>query len=101
MKTILFNFAHDDFRAREVLISARGKLERLGYEALSPLDHPTAGQEWVHSSMEMVKRASVIIAFLTERNSNVLFETGYAFGLGKNVILVSDMFTLPFDLQTV
>lgn len=100
MKTILFTFAYDDYKAREVLSSARGKLANLGYEALSPIDLKP-GDEWAQSTTEMLKRSSVVIAFLTERSSNVLFETGYAFGLGKNVVLVSDMSTLPFDLRTV
>jgi len=100
MKTILFTFAYDDFRAREVLSSARGKLEHLGYEALSPLDLKP-GDDWAHSTTDLLKRASAVIAFVTERSPNVLFETGYAYGLGKNLVLVSDMSTLPFDLRTV
>lgn len=100
MKTILFTFAYDDFRAREVLSSARGKLEHFGYEALSPLDLKP-GEDWAHSTTDLLKRASAVIAFVTERSPNVLFETGYAYGLGKNLILVSDMSTLPFDLRTV
>ena len=100
MKTILFTFAYDDFRAREVLSSARGKLEHLGYEALSPLDLKP-GDDWAYSTTDLLKRASVVIAFVTERSPNVLFETGYAYGLGKNLVLVSDMSTLPFDLRTV
>ncbi len=100
MKTIVFTFAYDDFKAREVLSSARGKLEHLGYEALSPLDLKP-GDDWAHSTTDLLKRASAVIAFVTERSPNVLFETGYAYGLGKNLVLVSDMSTLPFDLRTV
>lgn len=100
MKTILFTSAYDDYRAREVFASAQGKLEHLGYEVLSPLNLKL-GDDLAQSTTEMLKRASVVIAFLTERSANVLFETGYAYGLGKHVILVSDMSALPFDLRTV
>src|SRR5687767_12158610 len=100
MKTILFTFTYDDYRAREVVASASGKLEHLGYEALSSLDLKP-GDESAQSTTEMLKRTSVVISFLNERSSTVLFETGYAYALGKHLVLVSDMSTLPFDLRTV
>ncbi len=100
MKTIFFTFSYADYRAREVVASARGKLEHLGYETFCLLDLKP-GDESEQSTTEMLKRASVVISFLNERSSNVLFETGYAYGLGKHLILVSDVSTLPFDLRTV
>ena len=101
MKTILFTFSYDDFKAREVLLSARGKLAHLGYEALSPLDLKP-GDDLAHATTDFIKRASLVIAFVTERSANVLFETGYAYGIGKSVILVSDMSAnLPTDLRSV
>lgn len=100
MKTILFNFAFDDFKAREVLLSSRQKLANLGYDTLSSLDL-RPGEDFIDASSDFIKRASVVIAFVTDRNANVLFETGYAYGLGKRVVLVSDMSALPFDLRTV
>jgi hypothetical protein len=100
MKTILFAFSCDDHKAREVLSSVRVTLANQGYEALSTTEL-RPGDDWSKSSTEMIKRASAVIAFVNERGSNVLFEIGYAIGLGKNVLLVSDMSDLPSDLRTV
>ena len=47
-----------------------------------------------------INEAHIIIADLTERNPNVLYETGVAHTVGKEVILVTQsMEDIPFDLQ--
>ncbi len=47
-----------------------------------------------------IKDADVIVAEVTGRTPNVLYETGYAHGLGKRVIfLTQNVKDIPFDLM--
>jgi hypothetical protein len=100
MKTIAITFDYSDHFAREISSSLRIKLAHLNYDVWSPWDYPP-GEQLMHSTIEGLKRASLIIAFLGERSANVLFEVGYAYGQSKQLILISDMTALPADLRTV
>lgn len=47
-----------------------------------------------------ISKADVIVADMTGRNPNVYYETGYAHGLGKRVILLTQKADdIPFDLK--
>lgn len=47
-----------------------------------------------------IKAADVIVSEMSGRKENVFYETGYAHGLGKRVILLtSDAKDIPFDLK--
>jgi|CXWL01.1.fsa_nt_gi hypothetical protein len=47
-----------------------------------------------------INRAKIIIADLSEKNANVLYETGIAHTLGKDVILLTrEIKDIPFDLR--
>jgi len=47
-----------------------------------------------------IERADIVVAELTGRNPNVFYETGYAHGLGKPVILATrSTGDIPFDLR--
>jgi hypothetical protein len=47
-----------------------------------------------------IAKADVIVADMTGRNENVFYEVGYAHGLGKKVILLTDDANdIPFDLK--
>jgi hypothetical protein len=49
-----------------------------------------------------IRKADVVVADLTENNPNVLYETGMAHALGKEVVLITqDVNTLPFDLRAL
>jgi hypothetical protein len=51
---------------------------------------------------ESVRKADAIVADLTDNNSNVLYETGIAHALGKEVVLITqDVNSLPFDLRAL
>src|SRR5262245_55441539 len=49
-----------------------------------------------------IRRAEVVVADLTGSNPNVLFEVGFALGLSKPVLLLSQEPAggVPFDLHT-
>ena len=50
-------------------------------------------------TVDGVKRADMFIADITQLNSNVFFELGIAFGLNKQLLIVSQEGTeLPFDI---
>jgi hypothetical protein len=47
-----------------------------------------------------ISKADLIVAEMTKRNANVFYETGYAHGLGRRVLLiVQKSEDIPFDLQ--
>ena len=54
--------------------------------------------------VERIKRriasAELVIADITGNNPNVYFEVGYAEGIGKTVVLISQKQETPFDLKT-
>jgi hypothetical protein len=47
-----------------------------------------------------IRGSELVIADITENNPNVFFEVGYAEGVGKDVILLSQAQETPFDLKT-
>lgn len=52
--------------------------------------------------LSLIWRARVIIADLSEKNSNVFYETGIAHTLGRDTILISQAAgDIPFDLQAI
>ncbi|MCK5660022.1 MAG: hypothetical protein KAH86_01585 [Methanosarcinales archaeon] len=47
-----------------------------------------------------ISKADVIVADMSDRNSNVFYEVGYAHALGKNVLLLTQKADdIPFDLR--
>jgi hypothetical protein len=51
---------------------------------------------------DAIRKSDAIVADLTENNPNVLYETGMAHALGKEVVLITqDVNTLPFDLRAL
>ena len=100
MKTIYFTSASLDEKAHDVILSIQPKLESLGWTTLNP-SSDFVGSNWLDQQSEMLKNASVVIAFLTERRMNTIFEIGVAYGLGKKIILVADFPNIPSDLRMV
>jgi nucleoside 2-deoxyribosyltransferase len=46
-----------------------------------------------------VRGADVVVADITGRNSNVMYELGLGIALGKEAIIVTQEQQLPFDLR--
>lgn len=54
----------------------------------------------LHRIYREIERADIVIAEMTGRNPNVFYETGYAHGLRKPVILITKTADdIPFDLR--
>ena len=49
---------------------------------------------------ERIKSSELVIADITGNNPNVFFEIGYAAGIGKEIVLISQKQEIPFDLRT-
>lgn len=49
---------------------------------------------------ERISMADLLIADLTGSSANVFYEVGYADGIGKSIILLSQAQDVPFDLHT-
>lgn len=75
-------------------------LERVGYDvkrADSDLDQQNVLKDVVRG----VARADLVIAELTSRNPNVLYELGLSHALRRNTVLITQsMDDIPFDLRT-
>src|SRR3989339_1093466 len=57
-------------------------------------------QTLIKDISEQILSSQVIIADVTPPNQNVYFEVGYAYGVGKPIILLAEKGTqLPFDLS--
>jgi hypothetical protein len=74
--------------------------EEFGYEAVRADDIYTSGLI-IREITQNIQDASVIIADITPNNQNVYCEVGYAHGLNKATILLSDrkQERLPFDIS--
>jgi nucleoside 2-deoxyribosyltransferase len=49
---------------------------------------------------DQIRKADIIISEMTGRNANVFYETGYAHGQGKRVVLLTqEADDIPFDLK--
>jgi HJR/Mrr/RecB family endonuclease len=103
MKTIFLSHGLNDQKAREISWALREKCERLGFQLVQPSEMSLEiGSDIITSIFERIKKASLVIAVMSERSSYVLLELGYALGMGKAVILVADLNTsLPFDLSLI
>ena len=54
----------------------------------------------INDNWNLTKEAKIILADLTDRNSNVLYELGLAHALAKPAIIVTpDENLVPFDLR--
>jgi hypothetical protein len=54
----------------------------------------------IQSVHDLIRKADVLVAEISERNPNVYYEIGFAHGIGKRVIfLTRSMENVPFDLR--
>jgi len=74
--------------------------EEFGYRVIRGDDFYTSGQI-LEDITQSIRSAALIIADVTPENANVFYEVGYAHGIGKPTILLSDRTRqkLPFDIS--
>lgn len=74
--------------------------EEFGYRTVRGDDFYTSGQI-LEDITQSIRSAALIIADVTPDNANVFYEVGYAHGIGKPTILLSDRTRqkLPFDIS--
>jgi hypothetical protein len=89
----------DEYNAlyREVI---RPTCEAFGYKVVRGDDTYTSGLI-INDITQSIQEASIVIADITPNNPNVFYEVGYAHGMGKTTILLSDKKRerLPFDVS--
>ena len=79
----------------------RPAVEDAGLAALRA-DEIFGPTEIMHDLWGLVQRARVVLAELTSRNPNVMYEVGLSHGIGKPVVLVAQsMEDVPFDLRAL
>lgn len=64
------------------------------------LDHEFFTGDIVDRIKKRIALSSLVIADVTGNNPNVFYEVGFAHGIKKRVILISQRKSLPFDLRT-
>jgi nucleoside 2-deoxyribosyltransferase len=74
--------------------------EQFGFKVVRGDDLNTSGQI-LEDITQSIRSAALIIADVTPDNANVFYEVGYAHGIGKPTILLSDRRRerLPFDIS--
>jgi hypothetical protein len=78
----------------------RPTCEEFGYNVIRADDYYGNGLI-IEDITRSIREASVVIADVTPNNPNVFYEVGFAHGIGKPTILLSDRKreTLPFDIS--
>jgi hypothetical protein len=80
------------------MYAIRENIEAMGYQCLRA-DNLT-GHIVIEDIWTKINQAAFIIADVTGRNPNVMYELGIAHTVGKPVILITqDMKTIPFDFS--
>lgn len=64
------------------------------------LDHEFFTGDIVDRIKKRIALASLVVADITGNNPNVFYEVGFAHGIRKPVVLISQKKILPFDLRT-
>jgi hypothetical protein len=85
---------------QELASAMKTVLESHGLQAFQPTDL-AVGSNIADSIQSALRESDVVIADITGKNSNVLFEVGLAIGLRKPVLLLSQgpLDELPSDLR--
>ncbi|MBI2436040.1 MAG: hypothetical protein HYV26_24550 [Candidatus Hydrogenedentes bacterium] len=78
----------------------RQALEKFGIKVLQLNSSQESGAVWAALVTDAITKADFIVAELSDRNPNVVYEIGYAHALGKHVFLFprQDGRALPSDL---
>jgi nucleoside 2-deoxyribosyltransferase len=80
---------------RQVLLAA---IQRAGAE-VTFADFQTATRNFAETARELLRDSDFVIADLTTGNPNVIYEIGFAHGIGLPVLLLTqDLETAPADL---
>lgn len=93
---VLMPFAEELEPISEVIRSAAAKVGMKSYRA----DAIPAGGSIIDQIFESIARAGLIVADLTGRNQNVMYELGLAQAMGKETLLLAqDIGEVPFDVR--
>jgi hypothetical protein len=73
-----------------------------GFVLMSADQQVAPSQQIAHDIGNAIRRASLVIGEITERNADVMWELGYAQALNKPVLLITqDPGSIPFDLSSI
>jgi restriction endonuclease Mrr len=101
MKRVFLSYSGD--RDWELVQSLKRRLEneKSQFDILDPAEFSADYELASHIGLH-IKRASIVIAFLTNANSNLFYEVGMATGAGKTVLIVGhELESLPTELRLV
>jgi HJR/Mrr/RecB family endonuclease len=103
MKTIYFTNGYRDSKVSVIEKTLREQSIQAGFSVVTPSNlKGEVHSDATSSLLEVIKRASLVIAVIEDPYSSVFLELGYAIGMGKPVVIVADLTgNLPFDLSNI
>lgn len=90
MTSVFFAYSSSNALRAETMRNSAEQLRASGVEASTWEDLEIEGRRLIPTICEAIQRADYVIAEVSDLNSNVLFEAGYALALGKRVWLGVD-----------
>jgi Holliday junction resolvase-like predicted endonuclease len=101
MRRVFLSYSGErDWRLVQSL-KRRLQTENSQFDLLDPADFSADYELASHIGLH-IKRASIVIAFLTTPNPNLFYEVGMAVGAGKTVLIVGhELESLPTELRLV
>lgn len=101
MKQVFLSYRYDDKQAKAIVQFLREHLPAIGAEPIDIYMNETltTGEDWGISLTEAINRCAVVVCIAGNAQSNAMFELGYALAKNKQIVLVGDSQSIPFDLR--
>lgn len=101
MKRVFLSYSGDRDWGLVQSLKRRLETEHSQFDLLDPAEFSADYELASHIGLH-IKRASIVIAFLTTPNPNLFYEVGMAVGAGKTVLIVGhELESLPTELRLV
>jgi len=98
-KTVFVMMPFDNAMNDLYIYGIRGCAEKLGLKCIRA-DEIEHNSNIINEIKDRIKKSEFLIGEMTNTNKNVYYEVGYAHGLGKEVILLTNnVEEIPFDLK--
>jgi len=100
MKKIIISYSHNDIEAIMFIEVFKREIKNFDFEIVN-LEKLFENISINKNITEEIYASDVFICFVNKSSSNVMFELGFAIGIGKNVIVIGEHSEIPADLQGI
>lgn len=90
MNSVFIAYSSADSLRAETMRNSAEQLKKLGFDTSTWEDLDVEGRRLIPTICNAIKTADYVLAEVSDLNSNVLFEAGYALALGKRVWFAVD-----------